>query len=136
MKSLVVVIPVITLAFALALNAAEPPRLPRDNLLVYRGDDGRPTPVRSKEDWLKRRGEILQGMQSVMGILPGKEKTCPLDLKIEEETDCGSYVRRLVTYASEPKGRAPAYLLVPKKALEKGSPRLPAVLCLHGTDNV
>ncbi|MCX6336002.1 MAG: (Fe-S)-binding protein [Bacteroidetes bacterium] len=36
-----------------------------------------------------------------MGKLPGKEKRCPLDLKIEEEFDGGSYVRRLVTYASE-----------------------------------
>jgi dienelactone hydrolase len=49
--------------------------------------------------------------------------------------DCGKYVRRLVTYASEPGSRVPAYLLVPKDAL-KGDRKAPAVLCLHGTDNV
>jgi dienelactone hydrolase len=117
-------------------SSADPPRLPRDNLLVFRRADGTPAPVKSKEDWLQRRSEILQGMEAVMGKLPGREKICPLDVKVEEEVDCGSYVRRLVTYASEPKGRVPAYLLIPKKALAKDAPRLPAVLCLHGTDNV
>ena len=69
-----------------------------------------------------------------MGKLPGNEKRCPLDVKVEEEVDCGSHVRRLITYASEPGSRVPAYLLIPKSALE-GKPA-PAVLCLHGTDNV
>lgn len=116
-------------------TAAEPPRLPRDNLLVYRGDDGQPLPVKTKEDWLRRRTEIERGVQAIMGKLPGREKKCPLDLKVEEETDCGSYVRRLVTYASEPGGRVPAYLCIPKAALKEGAASLPAVLCLHGTDN-
>src|SRR5437016_1417471 len=36
--------------------AGEPqPRLPRDNLLVYRGPDGKPSPVTSVADWAKRR---------------------------------------------------------------------------------
>lgn len=70
-----------------------------------------------------------------MGKLPGDEKRCPLDMRVEEETDCGSYVRRLISYASEPGCRVPAYLLVPKGLLG-GSSQAPAVLCLHGTDNV
>ena len=47
----------------------------------------------------------------------------------------GRYVRRLITYASEPGGRVPAYLLIPKDVLA-GKKKAPAVLCLHGTDNV
>jgi len=43
-------------------------------------------------------------------------------------------VRRLVSYASEPGGRVPAYLLIPKGALAGRQP-VPAVLCLHPTDN-
>src|ERR1700740_1902833 len=83
--------------------AANPkPRLPRDNLLVYRGADGQPAPVKSIEDWAKRRAEVVRGMESVMGRLPGDAKRCPLELKVEEEVDCETYVRRLVTYASEP----------------------------------
>jgi dienelactone hydrolase len=52
-------------------------------------------------------------------------------VKIEEEVDCGSFVRRLISYASEPGQRAPAYLLVPKTALS--GKKAPAVLSLHPT---
>ena len=82
------------------VTAADPPaqpRLPRDNLLVYRGPDDKPVPVKTVEDWAKRRSEVVRGMESVMGKLPGKEKECALDLKVEEEVDCDTYVRRLVT---------------------------------------
>lgn len=112
------------------------PRLPRDKLLVYRGLNNDQVPVKTPADWLKRRAEILQGAQAVMGKLPGKEKRCPLDVKVEEEVDCGSYVRRFVTYASEPGSRVPAYLCVPKNLLNGDGKKAPAVLCLHGTDNV
>ena len=118
--------------------AAEPavaPRLPRDNLLLYRGDDGKPKPVNTIEEWGKRRAEVVRGMQSVMGKLPGKEKRCPLDVKAEEEVDCGKYVRRLISYESEPGSRVPAYLCIPKDVL-RGDKKAPAVLCPHPTDNV
>ena len=58
----------------------------------------------------------------MMGRLPGPEKRCPLDVKVEEEVDCGSYVRRLITYASEPGSRVPAYLLIPKAVAPRGGP--------------
>jgi dienelactone hydrolase len=121
--------------WSLPAASAEPPRLPRDNLLLYRGDDGKPREVQSVEDWRKRRAEIVRGVEAVMGKLSGKEKRCPLDVKVEEEVDGGTYVRRLITYASEPGSRVPAYLLIPKEALQGGK-KVPAVLCLHGTDNV
>lgn len=112
------------------------PRLPRDKLLVYRGPNNEPLPVKNTADWLERRDEILAGAQSVMGKLPGDEKRCPLDMKVEEEVDCGSYVRRFVTYASEPGCRVPAYLCVPKNLLGDDGKKAPGILCLHGTDNV
>ena len=112
------------------------PRLPRDNLLVYRGPDNAPMPVRDVADWLKRREEILAGMQAVMGRFPGPEKRCPLDVQVVEEVDRGSHVRRLITYASEPGSRVPAYLSIPKAVLQGDGKRARAVLCLHGTDDV
>jgi len=115
--------------------ASDLPRLPRDNLLLYRGSDGKPRDVQSVDDWKRRRAEIVRGMESVMGQLPGKEKRCPLDVKVEEEVDCGKYMRRLISYASEPGSRVPAYLLIPKDVLS-GSRKVPAILCLHGTDNI
>lgn len=117
-----------------AVGAADLPRLPRDNLMLYRGEDGKPRPVTSLDEWAKRRAEIVRGAESIMGKLPGAEKRCPLDVKVEEEVDCGKYVRRLITYASEPGSRVPAYLLIPKAVL-KGERKVPAILCLHGTDN-
>jgi dienelactone hydrolase len=91
--------------------------------------------VKSAEDWAKRRAEIVRGMESVMGKRPGDEKRCPLEPKIEEEVDQGTFVRRLITYQSEPGSRVPAYLLIPKDVLA-GKKKVPAILCLHGTNNV
>ncbi len=116
-------------------SAATVPRLPRDNLLLYRSDQNKPMPVTSVEDWLRRRDEILRGMQLVTGTLPAESKRCPLEIEVEEEVDCGSYVRRLITYASEPGSRVPAYLLIPKSALKNQDKKHRAVLCLHGTDH-
>lgn len=130
----------LTAVLPLALTAAENlpsvglPRLARTNLLVYRDVAGHAQRVKSPQDWQHRRAEIVRGMERVMGVLPGNEKRCALDCKVEEETDCGSYVRRLLTYASEPGGRVPAYLLIPKDALS-GKKKARGILCLHPTDN-
>ena len=111
-------------------------RLPRENLLVYRGANGELLPVITTDDWSKRRAEIVAGMQAVMGKLPGDERRCPLAMQVENEVDRGTYVRRLITYGSEPDCRTPAYLLIPKAALRSETKRVPAVLCLHSTDNL
>jgi dienelactone hydrolase len=120
-----------------SLSAMEPPptlaRLPRTNLLVFHDRTGAVVPVKSKADWQKRRAEIIRGMTEVMGPLPGRAKRCPLDVRLEQETDCGSYVRRSITYASEPGSRVPAYLLIPKSAL-RSKRKFPAILALHPTD--
>jgi len=110
------------------------PRLERTNLLVFRDVTGKALPVKSVKDWERRRAEIVRGMERVMGELPGAAKRGPLEMKIEEETDCGSYVRRLIIYSSEPGGRVPAYLLIPKAALS-GKQKVPGILCPHPTDN-
>jgi dienelactone hydrolase len=110
-----------------------PLRLPRTNLLVFHDRTGAVVPVKSKADWQQRRAEILRGMTEVMGPLPGREKRCPLNVQIEQETNCGSYVRQSITYAAEPGSRVPACLLIPKAALRKNK-KFPAVLALHPTD--
>ena len=111
-----------------------PTRLPRENLLLFRDATGKTNAVTSEEDWQKRKAEIIRGMESVMGKLPGKEKRCPLDVKVEEEFDGGNYVRKLISYASEPNSRVTAYLCIPKDVLS-GKRKASAVLCLHGTNN-
>lgn len=110
------------------------PRLPRENLLVYRDQAGTIRSVESVADWNKRRAEVLTSMQQVMGALPGEERRCDLNVQIDEEVDCGKYIRWLISYAAEPGGRVPAYLLVPEMLLDDGR-QAPAVLCLHPTDD-
>ena len=91
--------------------------------------------VESAEDRRRTaRGNLLRAMQSVMGEFPGDERRVELDIEIEEEVDAGSYLRRLVTFQSEPGCRTPAYICVPKSVLQDGG-KTPAVLCLHPTDN-
>jgi dienelactone hydrolase len=126
---------VLYLTWPLFVSAAEDPtfaRLSRTNLLLYREANGSVLPVRNPVDWQKRRATIIGSMQDVMGRLPDQRKRCPLEPQVTEEVDCGDYVRRTVAYASEPGGRVPAYLLVPKRALANQL-KSPAVLALHQT---
>jgi dienelactone hydrolase len=110
-----------------------PDRLPRTNLLVYHDGKGRVSAVKSKRDWEKRRAEILNACQRIMGPLPGKERRCSLDVKTESEKDRGSYLERFINYASEPNSRVAAYLLIPKTILDSKR-NAPAILALHPTD--
>ena len=114
-------------------RGAEPERLDRLNLLQFRSAEG-VQPVKSPADWEKRRAEIVAGMETVMGPFPGADRRVDLDVKVEEEADAGSSIRRLITYQSEPKSRTPAYLCIPKDVLA-GKRKAAAVLCLHPTDN-
>jgi len=122
------------LLFSLSVSAfAE--RLDRENLLLYRSEAGQVVPVRTIADWEKRRAEILTGMQSIMGPLPGAAKRVPLEIQIESETDCGTYVRRQISYMAEPGSRVPAFLLIPKAVLGNRS-RAPGILALMPTNNI
>jgi dienelactone hydrolase len=121
------------LGYALAGRAAD--RLDRENLLQYRAADGAVVAVRTNADWKQRRAEILAGAEAVMGPLPGPARRVPIDVRIERETDCGTYVRREISYAAEPGARVPAYLLLPK-AVRDGQSQRPGVLALMPTNNL
>lgn len=119
--------------------AAEPARLPRENLLLRHDATGATLPVRTLAEWQQRRAEIVRGMETVMGAYPGatSPKRVALDMRIEEQIDRGSYVIRRLTYQSEPGSRTPAFLCIPKAALVANATTahaFPAILCLHPTD--
>lgn len=106
-------------------------------LLVVAGPDGKEEPVKSAEGWKLRRGHILLGMQDAMGKFPDagkieRSKKVPLDLRVEAEEVKEDFVRKRISYLSEPEDRVPAYLLIPKKLRGRG----PAVLCLHQTTSI
>ncbi|MBI5770466.1 MAG: alpha/beta hydrolase [Verrucomicrobia bacterium] len=127
------------LLFCAAAAAAEPSRLPRENLLVRHDTSGAAAPVRDVTEWSQRRAEIVRGMEAIMGPLPAPKVRAALDVRVEEEVDCGTYVRRKISYQSEPGSRVPAYLCIPKAALAadatKDRRKFPGVLCPHPTDN-
>lgn len=105
----------------------------REEVLHYRKGDGKVAAATNVAEWKGRRDAILAAAQGIMGPLPGTEKRCALEVRIEEEVDCGNYLRRLITYASEPGSRTPAYLCIPKSAL--GGEPAAGVLCLHPTED-
>lgn len=126
------------LALAPVAVAAEPARLPRENLLLRHDAAGAVVPVKTTADWQQRRAEVVRGMEAIMGPGPfangASAKRVPLDVRVEEEIDRGTYVVRRISYQSEPGGRTPGYLCIPKAALAAGARNFPAVLCLHPTD--
>lgn len=107
------------------------PRLPREDLLLYHDRTGAVRRATSVSGWKRRRAEILRGFESIAGTLPGRARRCPLEPRLEDETDEGSFIRRRVSYQVEPGARLESYLLIPKTAL--AGHRAPAALCLHQT---
>lgn len=99
------------------------------DLLVVRDGRGDPSPIRRPAEWAVRRAHILAHLQEVMGPLPGGERRVPLEVRVVEEVDEPSFVRKQITYASEPGDRVNAWLLIPKVK----SGKRPAALCLHQT---
>jgi dienelactone hydrolase len=94
-------------------------------------------PLAPANPWPAQRVAILRAFESVAGPFPDPTtaKRVPLDVRIEEETDRGSFLLRRITYQSEPGSRTPAYLCIPKAALTAAPGSVPAVLCLHPTDD-
>lgn len=113
---------------AAAIDA--PVALSRTNPLAFTDASGAVQTVRSTNDWFLRRSAILHAMQEVMGPLPSPATRCPLDPQTIEESDQGKYIRRLLSYQSEPGNRVQAYLLIPKG---KPGEVFPAILALHQT---
>ena len=122
------ILPTVSLLLALFISpeiyAADPPLAPTRDLL---GDT-----ITTPAQWEARRKKILANTQSVMGTFPGDNRRVVLHTEVEEEVELEKHIRQLITYQSEPGSRTTAYLCIPKSATKK---KLPAVLCLHPTDN-
>ncbi|MGE5194688.1 MAG: PVC-type heme-binding CxxCH protein, partial [Deltaproteobacteria bacterium] len=100
-------------------------------LMVYRDADGKEHPVRTKEDWLKRRRHVIEGMEKAMGSLPDRAKLPPLDVQVAEKFDGPGYTRLTISYVADEGDRVPGYLYLPAKRPK--DERRPAMLALHPT---
>ncbi len=99
-------------------------------LLEFRDALGTMQPIRSADDWAKRREHILAAMQEVMGPVPSAKQAVPLDPQVIEEVTTDAYILKKMTIAVAVGDRLPLYLLIPRRSIG----RAPAVVCLHPTD--
>jgi dienelactone hydrolase len=134
--SLVFLIGWAALAAGQEAGRTPPPRAPsypdHTRLLVVRDGEGREHPVRTPGDWEVRRAHILAHFQEIAGPLPGGERRVPLDMRVVSTVQDQGFVRKKITFATEPRDRVPAWLMIPDA---RGTPaaRRPAMLCLHQT---
>lgn len=116
-------------------RAAPQSQLDRKRLLEYRGVAGKLQPVKSADDWNKRRAQILEGMQAATGLLPDRTKIAPLDVQESQREDGEGYTRVTLSFAAHlkdaPVDRVPAHLYLPS-GVDAAKPR-PAMLVLHQT---
>lgn len=118
-------------------NRDELPRLPREQLLFYYQADGQPATARTAAEWSVRRDSIERGFLTIVGHARTERDRVPLEPRIDAEVDCGKFVRRLISYQSEPGCRTPAFLCIPKQLLAADAEvrMASAVVCLHSTND-
>ena len=112
------------------------PKAQHQQLGYYLDADGRRQPIDTPEAWERRRKQVLQGMEAVMGPLPadvrdGSGRTRPLDLKVLAEVEQAGIPRQTISFASRNGERVTAYLYIPKD-IKPGEKRA-AMLALHPT---
>jgi hypothetical protein len=135
-----VFLPLIAFGLSIALAQDVPGPSPRKaptypdhaRLTVVRDGQDREQPIKSLADWNVRRDHILAHFQEVAGALPGGERRVPLDLQVISTEKQLGFTRKKISFATEPRDRVPAWLLIPEQA-RKPAAKAPAILCLHQT---
>jgi dienelactone hydrolase len=101
----------------------------KKNLLILKDSDGKVRVIKNEKEWLKRREQILDSIQLVMGPLPDRSSKVPLDVRVEAEATIDGIMRRKISFATEKNDRVPAYLFIPCGLTKP----VPGILCLHQT---
>ena len=115
---------------------------PHQRLMHYVDEAGREQPVRTVDDWQRRRGQILAGMQEVMGPLPAEMRRgvadapapAPLDVQVVDSTEQQGVPRQTISLASRNGERVTAYVWTPK-GIAAGERRA-AILALQPTGDI
>jgi pimeloyl-ACP methyl ester carboxylesterase len=77
----------------------------------------------------------MEKLFEVMGPPPREERRVDLDVRVIGEERGAGYVRRKITFQSEPGDRCSAWLTIPLACLDAGE-RRPAMVCLHQTTSI
>lgn len=105
-----------------------------------RDGTGEARPVTTAVDWGVRRGHLRAHMQRVMGVLPDPSRRVPLAIEVVSEEPTEHYLRRKITFVSEPGDRVPAWVLLPNSLADTSRAdtlqSAPAMLCLHQTTGI
>jgi acetyl esterase/lipase len=115
----------------LAADEAEFPGKSHQSLAWSPDTSGSPAPLKTLEDWERRRSAIVAGFEEASGKLPSRENLPDLDVQVSERIEIDQYVRETITFASEEGDRTPAYLYLPKD-LKPGEKRT-GIVALHPT---
>ena len=118
------------LAVSQPLHAKEPVGVDHKQLLHYLDDAGARQPVKTREDWARRRMQIIAGAETLMGKLPDRSKLPDLDVKVLEEITQEGIRRQSISLAGHYGERVTAYVWIPET---KAGEKRPAVLALHPT---
>ncbi len=100
-------------------------------LLYLQDAKGRIKPVRTKAEWKRKRQQILDSMQMVMGKIPDRSGLPSLNLQITDSFKEKTYTRLTINFAVAKNERISAYLYIPYQ--KDTSKKLPAMVVLHGT---
>lgn len=104
----------------------------KSKLLELRDSAGGTSTMTSLAEWEKKRLQILERVQRVMGPLPAGVRDAVPVIEVDGETQRDNIMFRLIRYRTIDGDWVPAWLLLPVKRVGK----VAAVLCLHQTTNI
>jgi len=126
-----------------AQPAAGASELRHSDLSVYCAADGSLLPIKTADDWAKRRSQILEGMQQATGPLPSRENLPGFDVKITDDIRLHGVRRLTMTIAVDADDRLPLDLYLPQSIADSidvkqllqadASKKVAAVVALHPT---
>jgi hypothetical protein len=118
--------------FSASLGSASGKYSYADSLLTYKNKTGQKVPVKTLADWERKRIQVLDGMQKVMGPLPTTKGLPPFNIQYIDSTKEDNFTCYNIKFTVAANEILPALLYVPN---QKGKPKkLAAMVVLHGTD--
>jgi len=114
--------------------STQPEEQAPSDLLSFLNESGKAVPVKTVEDWSQKRNQILNDMESVMGILPARSPIAEVDIQFVDSLKRENYTRYTVHFLAAENEWITAYLYVPDGIV--CDVKIPAMLALHETDSL